>query len=637
MTRWFTILTTLALGIIPGSSLALAEFQESPILAARSNAGDLPPVSERLPDIPFVNAMDRPWQTPGKYGATLRMLMSSSRDLRQMAVYGYARLVGYNSELDLIPDILEKFEVEERRIFTFSLRHGHRWSDGAPFTTEDFRYWWEDIANNKELSPTGPPIALIVDGEMPHFEVLDETRVRYTWSKPNPDLLHALARAQPLFLYSPAHYMKQFHQSHADPDELARMVKERGLRGWAALHNRMGNLYKNLNPALPTLQPWVNTTTPPSKRFVFERNPFFHRVDPLGRQLPYIDQVLVYMAGSSIIPAKVGAGESDLQARYLRFDNYTFLKASEEREKQKVRLWRTARGARIALYPNLNTTDEVYRALFRDVRFRRALSLAINRDEINQAIFFGLAIEGNNTVLPGSPLYREEYRETWAQFDLDQANDLLDDVGLVERDRRGVRLLPGGRPADLIVESAGESSEETDVLELIRDSWSKIGIKLHTRPSQREVFRNRVFAGKTQIAIWTGLENALLRADMSPAELAPVKQDHLQWPKWGQYIQTKGLSGEAVDMPEAAELLDLYEAWQMAEPSEREKIFHRMLHIHAEQVFTLGVIAGVPQPVVFKETLRNLPEEGLYNWDPGAFFGIYHLDSLWFETGDQAN
>jgi peptide/nickel transport system substrate-binding protein len=208
---------------------------------------------------------------------------------------------------------------------------------------------------------------------------------------------------------------------------------------------------------------------------------------------------------------------------------------------------------------------------------------------------------------------------------------------LVERDRRGVRLLPGGRPADLIVESAGESSEETDVLELIRDSWSKIGIKLHTRPSQREVFRNRVFAGKTQIAIWTGLENALLRADMSPAELAPVKQDHLQWPKWGQYIQTKGLSGEAVDMPEAAELLDLYEAWQMAEPSEREKIFHRMLHIHAEQVFTLGVIAGVPQPVVFKETLRNLPEEGLYNWDPGAFFGIYHLDSLWFETGDQAN
>ncbi len=637
MRRWRTTLTALALAIVVGSPSALAGFQESPTLAARVAAGELPLVNERLPEVPFLDTMDKAWQSVGKYGGTLRLLMGGSRDLRQMTVYGYARLVGYNSELKLIPDILEKFEVEEQRIFTFHLRHGHRWSDGAPFTTEDFRYWWEDVANNEELSPTGPPIALIIDGEAPRFEVLDETRVRYSWSKPNPNLLHALARAQPLYLYKPAHYLKQFHQRYVDPVDLAGMAKERGLRGWAALHNRKGNLYQNQNPALPTLQPWVNTTTPPSERFVFERNPFFHRVDPQGRQLPYIDQVFVYMAGSSIIPAKVGAGASDLQARYLRFDNYTFLKATEEREKQKVRLWRTARGARIALYPNLNTTDGAYRTLFRDVRFRRALSLAINRDEINQAIFFGLAIEGNNTVLPDSPLYREDYRHAWTQFDLDRANALLDEIGLSERDRRGVRLLPDGRPVDLIVESAGESTEETDVLELIRDSWSKIGIKLHTKPLQREVFRNRIFAGRTQMAIWTGLENALPNVDMSPVELAPMKQHHLQWPKWGQYVQTKGLSGEPVDVPEAAELLDLYHAWERATAhTEREEIWHRMLQIHSDQVFTLGVIAGVPQPVVFKESLRNLPEEGLYNWDPGAFFGIYHLDSLWFKTNDEA-
>jgi peptide/nickel transport system substrate-binding protein len=221
---------------------------------------------------------------------------------------------------------------------------------------------------------------------------------------------------------------------------------------------------------------------------------------------------------------------------------------------------------------------------------------------------------------------------------LDRANALLDEIGLSERDGRGVRLLPDGRSVELIVESAGESTEETDVLELIRDSWSEIGIRLHTKPSQREVFRNRIFAGKTQMAIWTGLENALLNVDMSPVELAPMKQDQLQWPKWGQYVQTKGLSGEPVDMPEAAELLDLYHAWETAtDHTEREEIWHRMLQIHADQVFTLGVIAGVPQPVVFKESLRNLPEEGLYNWDPGAFFGIYHLDSLWFETNDEAN
>ncbi len=62
-----------------------------------------------------------------------------------------------------------------------------------------------------------------------------------------------------------------------------------------------------------------------------------------------------------------------------------------------------------------------------------------------------------------------------------------------------------------------------------------------------------------------------------------------------------------------------------------------MLQIHADQVFTLGLIAGVPHPVVVNRALRNLPEEGLYNWDPGANFGIYHLDGLWFETNGVVN
>ena len=173
---------------------------------------------------------------------------------------------------------------------------------------------------------------------------------------------------------------------------------------------------------------------------------------------------------------------------------------------------------------------------------------------------------------------------------------------------------------------------------LIADSWADVGVKLHTRPSQREVFRNRIFAGDTQMSIWTGLENALPNPDMSPVELAPMKQDYLQWPKWGQYVQTKGLSGEVIDMPEAQELSELYHAWERAtERIEREKIWHRMLQIHADQVFTLGVVAGVPQPVVINELLRNLPETGLYNWDPGAFFGIYHPDSLWFDADGVVN
>ena len=302
---------------------------------------------------------------------------------------------------------------------------------------------------------------------------------------------------------------------------------------------------------------------------------------------------------------------------------------------RSAKRWRTARGARLALYLNLTVADPGFRDLFQDVRFRRALSVAINRHEINQVVFFGLALEGNNTVLPESPLYKPEYQKSWAQFDIETANGLLDELGLTERDDEGIRLLPDGRPLVIIVETAGESTEETDVLQLIADSWAQVGVKLFTKPLQREVFRNRIYAGETQASIWTGLENGLPDAGMSPLELAPVRQDSLQWPRWGQYVETKGRSGEPADLPAAEELLALYGAWRdTTVPAERERIWHDMLALHADQVLTIGIVNGIPQPVVVNPRLRNIPEEGLYNWNPGAFFGLYHPDSFWFAAAE---
>ena len=617
-----------ALLLVPDAARGSAE--EPPALAEQVAAGKLPPMAERLPKAPYVDDLGSRGLEPGRYGGTLRLLMGGSRDVRQMVVYGYARLVGYQKDLTLTPDILEKLEVEENRIFTFHLRPGHRWSDGQPFTSEDFRYWWEDIANNEKLFPVGPPVVLKAGGAFPKVEFPDETTVRYTWPEPHPTFLQELAKARPLYLYAPAHYMKQFHGEHAEAAALDAMVEESGVRNWAALHTRQGHMYKNNNPDLPSLQPWVNSTRPPSDRFVFKRNPYFHRVDEKGRQLPYIDGVVLTIADKSLIPAKTGAGDSDLQARYLRFDDYTFLKNTEEQQGYEVRLWNSAVGSRVALYPNLNVADPVLRKLFRDVRFRRALSMAIHRDEINQAVYFGLGQPGNNTLLATSPLFDQSYLERWANYDPEAASALLDEIGLTEKDDEGIRLLSDGRPLELIVESAGVATEESDILELIRDSWRQLGIKLFTKPAQREVFYNRIFSGETQIAISKGLDNGIATADMSPVELVPVHQDHLQWPMWGQYFETGGRSGEAPDLPEAKKLMELYKDWHAAtDTAGREEVWRQILEIHADQVFTLGTVSAIPQPVVVSHRLHNLPKEGIYSWYPGAFFGIYHLDHAW--------
>ncbi len=628
--RCSIVMLVASAGLFAGASWA-AELKETPYLAGAVAAGDLPPVGERLPASPWIVDLSAEGLSVGQPGGRLNILMAKAKDTRQLVVYGYARLICYDTEYSFVADILEGFEVEEGRIFTFRLREGHRWSDGEPFTAEDFRYYWEDVANDETISPLGPSGTFAVDGEVATFEVIDEQTVRYSWSQPNPYFLPAIAGATPLYIYRPSHYLKGFHAKYADEAALAAAVEESGQRDWAALHHTKDRQYKNNNPDLPTLQPWSLVTRPPADRFIFTRNPYYHRIDADGQQLPYIDEVVMGLAASKLIPAKAGTGESDLQARYIAFDDYTFLKESEGRHPFTVNLWRTAKGAHIALYPNLSITDPVWRALLRDVRLRRALSLAINRKEINDVIYFGLAIEGNNTVLPQSPLFREHYQSDWTDFDIDQANHLLDEIGLTERNSSGIRLLPDGRPFEIIVETAGESTEETDVLALISDSWREIGVGLFSKPSQREVFRNRIFAGDTIMSIWSGIENGLPTADLSPNELAPTSQIQLQWPKWGQYRETAGQSGEPIDVPEAAELLELADAWRRAPTKEeRAGIWHKMLDIHADQVFTIGVIRGTLQPVIVDASLRNVPKEGIYNWDPGAHFGIYKPDTFWF-------
>jgi peptide/nickel transport system substrate-binding protein len=621
----------LALAILPATlpSVALAVSPvETPVFIDRVETRELPPVAERLPIEPSVVEME----TTGRHGGQIRLLMGRAKDIRLLVVYGYARLAKYKPDLTIQADILKNISVREGREFTLKLRRGHRWSDGHAFTSEDFRFYWDDIANNAEISPTGLPAMMMINGEGPSFEVIDDVTLRYTWRDPNPYFLPALAQASPFYLYRPAHYLKQFHPNYRNPQELAALIEEQGQRNWVALLLKRGRQYRNDNPELPTLQPWVLATKPPAERFIFKRNPYYHRIDTNGRQLPYVDEVAITIASAKLIPAKTGAGESDLQARSLSFSDYTFLKLGEQRNNFTVNLWRTAKGAHIALFPNLNATDPEWQKLFRETNFRRALSMATNRHEINQVIFFGLAYEANNCPLPQSPLFNNEYSKRWTEFDVHAANRILDKLGLTKYNSRGIRLLPDGRPMEIIVETAGEDSEQADVLELVHDSWMQIGIKIYTKPLQRQVLRNRIYAGSTLMSVWFGLENGIPTPVSSPSELAPTDQEQFQWPKWGQHYQTNGKAGEKIDMAIPRRLASLNNSWVAAEDDDtREKIWREMLDLYTDNVFSIGLISGVRQPVVVNNRLRNVPTDGIYNWDPGAHFGMYQPDTFWFD------
>ena len=591
----------------------------------------MPPVHERIPEEPLVVDFESRDRTIGKQGGEIQMLIGRAKDVRYMVVYGYARLVGYDEDFQLKSDILRNVEVEEGRIFTLHLRKGHKWSDGAPFTAEDFRYWWEDVANNDQLAPGGPPELMLVDGKPPVFEVIDETTVRYSWEAPNPRFLPALAAARPPFIYRPSHFMKQYHADFADPAELKKLIRRRKARGWAPLHNKFDNMYKFDNPDLPTLQPWVNTTKKNNSRYVLHRNPYYHRIDPEGRQLPYIDTVELTVAAGGLIPAKVNRGETDLQARGLSFSDAPVLKKGETEGGYKTYLWSNGAGSDIALYPNQTYNDPVWRSLMRNLKFRIALSHAISRRAINKSLYFGMAEVAAVAALPESPFYDEEDATAYTKYNPDLSNQLLDEIGLDKRDDDGWRLLPDGRRAEIIVETAGERLEETDALELIQEMWAEVGLKMIFRPLDRDILRNKAYAGESMMPVWYGWNNGIPTPDASPKALAPVDQTNFSWPKWGQYYQTKGSSGEPPDTEEAKRLLQLFADWSHAtDTSEKAAIWEEMLEIHAENIFAIGLISRAPQPIAVSANLRNFPETGVYSWEPGAHLGAYRIDELYY-------
>ncbi|CAH1669163.1 MULTISPECIES: ABC transporter substrate-binding protein [unclassified Chelatococcus] len=609
---------------------------ETPFFQKMVDAGKLPPIAERVPKQPLVADLKARGREIGKQGGEVITLAARARDLRYFSAIAYNRLVGYDEKLVLRPDILESVDNQDDRVITLHLRRGHRWSDGHPFTAEDFRYWWEDAALNKALFPAGPPIFMMIDGQLPTFTVIDEVTVRYEWPRSNPRFLPTLALPRDPMIYRPAHYMKQFHTKYSDGEALAQAAARAKLKSWAALHNRMDDMFENSNPDIPTLGPWKIMNASPATRFVFERNPYYHRVDEAGQQLPYTDKVIVDIASAGLFPAKANAGEVDFLARGLSMPDIPVLKEGEKAQGYRTLLWPIARGSQVALYPNLTVADPVWRKLNRDVRFRRALSLGIDRHTINNAIFFGLGQEGNNTVREGSAMFEPDFRTRYGIYDPEAANALLDEIGLTERRGDGTRLLSDGRPVEIVVEVDGEGGMTVDTLQLLVEFWREIGVGLFIKPQDINVLRNRAYAGLPVMVAGFGIDNAIPTAEMLPSELAPIFQDNFAWPKWGQYIETKGKNGEACDVKEAKRLLELYESWlSTADEGEQAKIWKEMLSNHADQQWSIGTVADALQPIILREGLKNFPTKAVYSWDPTSLVGIYRVDEMYWDKAER--
>ncbi len=598
---------------------AQMQYHEAPSLAAMVQAGTLPPVQERLPAEPMVI---QTVEEVGQYGGRWTFGIPTQS---QLGVYSYATYdfaARWNRAADvIIPNVIRDWEFsEDGRTITMYLRAGMKWSDGAPFTADDIVFWLDDFVRNDALSP-GKPGWLLVAGELPVGRKIDDTTVSWTFAAPPGLLLNDFATTRGN-IFAPKHYMEQFHADYTDADKVQAMAKEAGFEDWTQLFRNNRDWYRAQNHDYPVLNAWaVKTSFEDSATLtVYERNPYYWKVDQVGNQLPYIDEVAIAITTTAeTLNLKTMAGEFDFQMRYLNPANFTLFYDNQERGDYRILEWPTGIGSDAALFFNQSTPDLVLRELFQDLRFRQALSLAINREEINQLVFDGQGQARQATVVELSPLFKPEYAAAYADYDPERANRLLDEIGLTQRDGDGFRLRPDGESLSLLLDSPGEKTATIDSIELVVEYWGAIGIKAASNHSERSAYRARRNANETQINVW---EMGFMMYPSNPVFLIPSSSGSDFGPDLGVWYNTGGAEGQEPPEPIKEALRAYDQIKQTPETEKKNELFHRILELQAENIWVLGMVGGLKETLIVKNHLRNVPDVSIFDSLVGRYIGL---------------
>ena len=602
------------------------DFDQAPMLKELVQEGELPPLEERLPKPEDVYVVE-PFEQVGRYGGTAHTLTlginSFGGDDMMMS---WPNFIKPNFDAsDMVPNLAKSVEAsEDKKVWTVHLREGVKWSDGHPFTAEDIMFWYEDVFLNEELTTAVGP-AWRAGGGKVKVEQVDEYAVKFIYPAPKPYFEAQVTTRFNVDL--PKHYMKQFHPKYTAEEELNKKVDQSGFDHWYQLWEDRADRYVNLN--LPTLASYVLVKKTSSRR-IWERNPYYWKVDTAGNQLPYIDRIETDLASNKeILNGKIISGEVDFAPYQTDIRNYPMFKKNEERGGYRTMLWEKGRGNEVIYFLALTHKDPVLREVFQDVRFRKALSLAIDREEINDSIYFGRATPKQYTVIDSHPMYEPEFAEAYIAFDPERSKELLDEMGIVDKDGDGWRERPDGETLSFTIQYVtGESAKQPNVA-LVSDYWKDIGIDVDTKQLSGSLYWERGPANLFDVTVWHGSSESILfpcgNNMMIPIGTYAPNINFMEWARW--YL-TDGRSGEK-PTGKVMQLLNWYKA-AVTEPDEEKRIElgKKILRSQAENLWAIGTIGEAPHVLIVDEDLGNVPEDGLWGWevqwskkiDPEQFF-----------------
>jgi peptide/nickel transport system substrate-binding protein len=590
------------------------------MLAERVKAGELPPVEERLPVEPVVV---QPVEEVGRYGGTIRVGYVTPMRWHTSSFSDWGTILQTDTDYQtIVPNLARNYDMAaDGRSLTLQLREGARWSDGEPFTADDILFWYEDVLLNDDITPAKPK-SWQAGGELMKLVRVSDYEIRLEFAAPNPTIIYRLAQSsggqESFFL--PKHYMEQFHPRYVEKAELEKRAKAAGFDFWYQYFQAKADS-DGTTSAIEVDVPVMRAMKLVSKDInvaMFERNPFYWKVDTAGNQLPYIDKAIVTRyENMEIWNMKAMTGELDIAHRNTALANLPMYQSNVEDGGYRLLMWRNMWGAIVNLKPNLNHKDPVMREILQDVRFRRALSMAIDRDEINNVVCMGLGEPRQSSMPPTSAYFEPEFATAYAQFDPDRSNALLDEMGLRWDSRRQWRLRPDGKPLTIVLEYfPGESGpQKTSTCELVAEHWREIGVNLVLKEVLLKTLLQREQSLDLDMTLWHmgGLSDALYIT--RPRDFAPHTASWQFWGiDWARWYESDGKEGTEPP-PIIKRTLELYELMNETIDEEQQIAYGKELgSILAENLWNFGTVGMIPKPVLVKDYLRNVPEEAMWDW-----------------------
>ncbi|MEZ4866631.1 MAG: ABC transporter substrate-binding protein [Caldilineaceae bacterium] len=587
---------------------AITEYHEAPDLAAMVASNALPPVAERLPTEPIVI---KPEEAIGKYGGPMIMAITGQNTVHNEVGSWWVleSLTVHSPQGEIVPNVATSWDwADDYKTLTLHLREGIKWSDGEPFTADDIMFWWNDVILNSDLTPS-PHTLLTRNGELATLTMLDDYTVQFAFSEPYALFTTYLGswgfpRGEPTS--HPRHYLEQFHPNYTDMADIEAKMKEAGFDTWVDYFKNMTSVD---NPDKPTIAAWIPQEWPPQAVQIHKRNPYYWKVDSAGNQLPYIGEIqnirtadreasLLKTIAGDLDFSRMGSIDLSLMAENKESGNYRFAYAD----------WMPNSFCNIMF--NFNSPDPVKHELYNDVRFRRALSVAINREEIIKLIYKGGVFASQVAPMRGEPYHGEsELFQSYAQFDPDLANQLLDEIGLTARDSDGFRLGTDGNELLLIIYATTAWPTETpEVMEIVKGYWEKVGIKAIVTPEAGQLWGTRHNAGEHDLSargahFGGGPVHPTLNANT-------FALSGWQWaPEWALWLDTNGESG--VEPPADVKRIREIREEILGEPDEakRTEMLQEVFQIQMDNLWSIGIVVDDPkfgQLTVVNNRLRNV-------------------------------